>query len=188
MMAAANVEATIRSDRSAGAAANVEAARKERTLKHIEVRTFVSSTGEEGDVEVSRVAAGLYRIEEFFGFCVAMPGFVPDDAGMGWLVIAEELEDRRLRVKAVVRDRRIQARNGIVLPLGFTASDHFVRFGETITALGGNWELFAHGLFSCYAPRDRVRAHDFDLSAALDEALRAWASMAQERVVPPAPR
>lgn len=77
-----------------------------------------------------------------------------DDTAFGVLLDVEELSDGRLQVAGVRADPAIRSVGGLLFPEGFDSSDEFVRLGEHIMEAGGYWELFAHGVFSAYVPRN----------------------------------
>lgn len=142
-----------------------------------EERTLVHPDGYEAIVRVSRVSPGRYRFEEEFGaaeFAEVLEEY--DDGaepGMGWIVEVEELDDGRLKVEGVRPDPSLDY-GSLLLPGGFHTSRAFARIGRTITELGGNWELFAWGAFTCYVPRDAAESAGFDLRTELTQAAARW--------------
>lgn len=78
-----------------------------------EDRVLVSRGGDEMEVSVSRVASGCYRIEDLFRFSFWADEEVPEEAGVGWLLEVEELQDGRLRVMDVVPDPSVDSIGGL---------------------------------------------------------------------------
>ena len=143
-----------------------------------EERVFTDSEGYEESVTVSHIESGQYRIEEslsFFGFGLMLDEGEDEPApAMGWLLEVEELEDGRLRVLKARPDPGMDYVSGAMLPGGFHTSPEFSRLVGTVTDLGGNWELFAWGVFSCYVPREAAEEAGFDVQAELEAAAELW--------------
>lgn len=143
-----------------------------------EERVLIHADGYEAPVGVSRVATGRYRIEDAMSF--AKFAFMLDEveegpeAAMGWLLKVEELDDGRLRLLEAGPDPDVEYVSGAVLPGGFHTSPDFSTLTSTIMELGGNWELFAWGLFSCYVPRDAAEQAGFDVHSELKAAADRW--------------
>lgn len=149
-----------------------------------EDRVLVSRRGDEMEVSVSRVGAGRYRIEDLFRFSFWADDEVAEEAGVGWLLEVEELEDGRLRVMDVVPDPSVDSIGGLTFPRQFIQSDVFEELRRRIVELGGNWEVFGGGLFSAYVPKASSRATGFALSAAVDDAWASWKAVSGQDTTP----
>ena len=80
-----------------------------------EQRVLVFPNGEQGELFVSRIAPGRFRIEDFFGFVFQSENFLedlPEDAGVGWVIEVDELDDGRLQVRQLVSDPNVETVNG----------------------------------------------------------------------------
>ena len=64
--------------------------------------------------------------------------------------------------------------SGVVLPGGFSQSEEFSGFADRIVGAGGNWELFAHGLFSAYVPKGPNGDPLVAMSTELQKAIHRW--------------
>jgi hypothetical protein len=142
-----------------------------------EERVLNFPNGEEGRLFVSKVGSGRFRIEDFFRFCLLSEDFssdLPEDAGFGWIIEVEELEDGRLRVVRVVPDPNIESLSGVLIPPDFPDSLEFERFSAALIAIGGKWEVCAKGLFSAYAPKRKPKGNRFSLEHDFKNALKDW--------------
>ncbi|HSG07563.1 MAG TPA: hypothetical protein VLA36_04375 [Longimicrobiales bacterium] len=139
-----------------------------------EQRVLVAADGREGAVYVSEVAPGRYRLEELFGFCVWADDDTPEDAGVGWILEADELEDGRLDVKRILPDPDVEAVSGYLVKTDFMNSLIFERFTRRIVDLEGSWGVFAGSIFSGYVSRSAAEEAGFTLLSALEEAIDAW--------------
>ena len=138
-----------------------------------ELIVVVSPTGVEGEMLLSRVGPARYRIQDLMGLALWLDEDIPEEAGYGWLLEAEELEDGRLRLVRLFPDESIRVLSA-ALPYGFSESPQFRSFGRDIVALNGNWELVAGGIFSAFVPKDLAAAREFDLERSMESALGEW--------------
>jgi hypothetical protein len=136
-----------------------------------ERRIFLCPSGEEDELLVSREGPGVYRVQEFFGL---LGLDLSEKAGFGWLLDVEELPDGRLSVQRIREDPAVEAVSGVGLPGGFSESAAFSGLADRIVAAGGNWELFAHGLFSAYVQKDPRGTPLVDISGELRKAIQHW--------------
>ena len=142
-----------------------------------EIRVLTFPNGAEGKLLVSKVDSGRFRIENFLGFCLLsedFPGDLPEDAGFGWIIEVDELEDGRLQVGRVVRDQNIESLSGVLIPRDFPDSLEFERFSAALLAIGGKWEVCAQGLFSAYVLKSKPKGSRFSLESDLYKALEDW--------------
>jgi hypothetical protein len=74
-----------------------------------EERQFVFPSGKQAEVLVSRLAPGKFRVEEYLFPVAAVvdEGDIPDSAGMGWLIEADELTEG-LQVRRLVEDPNVE--------------------------------------------------------------------------------
>jgi hypothetical protein len=142
-----------------------------------EKRVMTFPNGEEAELIVSMVGSGRFRIEDFLGFSLLsedFPGDLPEEAGFGWIIEVDELEDGRLQVRRVVPDPNIESLSGVLMPPDFTDSFEFERFSAALLAIGGKWEVSARGLFSAYVPKRKPKGNGFSLESDLNKALKDW--------------
>lgn len=139
-----------------------------------EKRVLVSPGGNEGEVAVSRVGLGVYRIQDFFRYLAWADEDVLEEAGVGSIVHIDELEDGRFLVKRITPNPPMHTLQGVALPGGFPQSAPFRRLADTVMELGGNWELVFGGILSVWVPGEAAEARSFDLHAELDRALDEW--------------
>jgi hypothetical protein len=136
----------------------------------------VLANGTELQLDLEQLDHELYRVTGAAGLILPRPGdggTVPKDAGMGWLVDAERLDELRILVRAVRPDPEADGVMSVV-PHDFTRSDPFRALGREIMAAGGNWEVIMMGLFSAWVPRARFRGGRISLEHALGVACAQW--------------
>jgi hypothetical protein len=148
--------------------------KKLRTSKRIEHRVCLFPDGEEDELLISREGRGVYRVQQFFGFAMFGGLDLPEEGGFGWLLDVEELPDGRLSVQRIREDPAVETVNGVALPGGFFQSAEFSDLADKIVAAGGNWELFAHGLFSAYVQKDAGGTPLVDIPGELQKATQRW--------------
>ena len=139
-----------------------------------ELKVVVSPNGVEVEMLLSRLGPTRYRLEDLMGLVVWLDADIPEEAGYGWLLEAEELEDGRLRLVRLFPDESIRVLSGQALPYGFSESPQFRSFVECIVGLNGSWELVAGGIFSAFVPKDAAAAREFDLQGSMEHALSEW--------------
>jgi hypothetical protein len=121
-----------------------------------ERRVLAFPNGDEGEVYVSRIDPGRFRIENFLSFSFLSDNFpedLPENAGVGWVIEVDELEDGRLQVRQIVPDPNVECVNGFLIPPDFTESPEFQNVSTAIISLGGKWKVSAGGIFSAYVPK-----------------------------------
>jgi hypothetical protein len=139
-----------------------------------EDRILVSESGEEGEVRVSRIQPGLYRVQDHLGFQMWAEEDTVADAGFGWLLRADESQDGRLHVWRIERDPAVETVGGWCFCREFTESTQFGRLGETIMSAGGNWQLCGGGVFSAYMPKAPAGVSLLGLTDTIEQAHREW--------------
>ncbi len=145
-------------------------------ITRAEEREFIFPSGKQAAVLVSRLASGKFRIEEYlFGpACLVDEADIPDAAGMGWLIEADELRDGLLQVQRIIEDPDVECVNGLPISPEFAKSLPFQTFSDAIFASGGRWELLFHGIFSAYVPKNQIDESPFSLERGFDEAVKQW--------------
>lgn len=144
-----------------------------------ETRVLVSASGVESPVIVLRVEDGRYRIMDFMGFNLwAIQGGLHlddpkeevewEDAGFGWLLEVDELQDGRLFVHRVAADPSVDLVCGLLVPSEVVDEPGFQRLMNIVLSLGGGWEISAGGILSAFVPCGAAKEEALDL----DEAIR----------------
>jgi hypothetical protein len=74
----------------------------------------------------------------------------------------------------MMEDPNVECVNGLLISPDFAKSSQFQIFSDAIVANGGRWELWFHGVFAAYVPKNQTHERPFSLEGRFDDTAKEW--------------